>query len=395
MTQRSPHPFHLIVKPVGAKCNLDCNYCYYLNKAERYEPGATMLMSDELLEKYTRDYISAQPADARHIEFSWQGGEPTLRGIEFFEKAVALQNNYLPENMTCTNNFQTNGTLINDRWASFFKQHNFLVGISIDGDEDNHGPTRPNLNGTSSHGAALRGLKALKAHNVMFNTLSVVHSDNAGKGKQTYQYLKGLGSSVMQFQPCVEDPVDRRGDKDWSLTAAQWGNFLCDVFDEWKKADVGKVHVQLFENILLILAGQQSQMCFHSPVCGQQLMLEHDGSLYSCDHFSYDHYRIGHLDKEDAAPLGAMVSDKRQIKFGTDKWSDLPTQCRQCPYLALCNGGCPKHRTAYTADLEPNLNQLCSGYKQFFIYAMPYFAAMLNALNQGHSAAMYPLFLKL
>ncbi|MGF1696049.1 anaerobic sulfatase maturase [Vibrio lamellibrachiae] len=401
MTTQSTHPYHLIVKPVGAKCNLDCNYCYYLRKEERYEPNATMQMSEALLETYTKQYIESQPQQAKHIEFSWQGGEPTLRGLDFFKKAIELQKKYARPGMTISNNFQTNGTLINDRWAAFFKENNFLIGISIDGSEKNHNSTRPDIKGNDSLHLTIRGLEALKKYGVAFNTLSVVHNENAHLAKDTYQELKALGSTVIQFQPCVEHPSDQRSAKDWSLTPQQWGHFLCDVFDEWKKEDVGKIHIQFFENTLGVLAGQPSQMCFHSELCGQQMMLEHDGSLYSCDHYSYDEYQVGHMNPAniesnliDSIDLGAIACSDRQKEFGTNKWTSLPQQCRKCHFRPFCNGGCPKDRTAITADLESGLNHLCVGYKQFFLYSMPYFGAMLEAIQQGHSAAMYPIFLK-
>ncbi|WP_026971626.1 anaerobic sulfatase maturase [Aliagarivorans marinus] len=405
MTTQSPHPFHLIVKPVGAKCNLDCKYCYYLRKQERYEADASMQMSEALLEHYIRSHIDAQPATAKHIEFSWQGGEPALRGLAFYEKAIELQRQYMREGISYTNNFQTNGTLINDRWAAFFKKHNFLVGISIDGDKRNHGPTRPNLKSESSFNQTLRGLEALKRHEVRFNTLSVVHSDNAHLGKHTYNYLKSLGATVIQFQPCMEDPRDRRTEKDWSLTPEQWGQFLCEVFDEWKTSDVGDVFVQFFENTLGILAGQPSQMCFYGEVCGQQMMLEHDGSVYSCDHFSYNEYRVGQLKALDPlsipvnevpssndTDLGKIAGSTKQLSFGTNKWLNLPKQCIECDFRPLCNGGCPKDRIA-TNDSQSGVNALCAGYKQFFLHSLPTYGAILDALKHGHPAATYPLFL--
>ncbi|WP_261884464.1 anaerobic sulfatase maturase [Vibrio pomeroyi] len=391
MTMTSPHPFHLLVKPVGSKCNLDCHYCYYLRKEERYQSGATMQMSDALLETYVQQYIAAQPKHIKFVDFSWQGGEPALRGLEFYERAVELQKKYARSGMTISNTFQSNGTLINEKWAKFFKKNNFLIGLSIDGDELNHDLGRPDVKGNGSYSRVLRGLSKLQKHKVQFNTLTVVHNDNAHLGKQTYQTLKKLGSNVIQFQPCVEHSLDRRGEKDWSLTPHQWGHFLCDVFDEWRKEDVGKVHIQFFENTLGILAGQPSQMCFHSETCGQQMMLEHDGSIYSCDHYSYENHKVGDIESVD---LGALASSSKQVEFGLNKWKSLPKRCRECDFRPMCNGGCPKERTSLTADLEPGLNHLCFGYKKFFVHAMPYFAAMLEAIKLGHPAAVYPMFVK-
>lgn len=391
MPTQSPHPFHLIIKPVGAKCNLDCHYCYYLRKEERYTSNATMQMSELMLELYIKKYINTQPKNCNQIDFSWQGGEPALRGLAFYQLAVTLQKKYVREGMRITNTFQTNGTLINDKWAKFFSDHQFLIGISIDGSASNHGNGRPNLKGQNSFNSVLRGLDALKKFNVPFNTLTVVHSDNAHLGKETYQTLKDLGSEVIQFQPCVEHPFDRRGSKDWSLTPDQWGNFLCDVFDEWKKNDIGNVFVQFFENTFGVLAGKPSGMCFHSELCGQQMMIEHDGSLFSCDHYSYDSHKIGNIDIVD---LGVLAASKKQVQFGTNKWESLPTQCKECHFRPFCNGGCPKDRTAMTADLKPGLNHLCGGYKQFFIHAMPVMGAMLDALKNGYAANLYPMFIK-
>lgn len=391
MSSQATYPFHLLVKPVGAKCNLDCHYCYYLRKEERYEPNATMQMSEEMLESYISQYIATQPSHINSVDFSWQGGEPALRGLAFFERAVELQKQYARPGMQISNTFQSNGTLINERWAKFFKKNNFLIGLSIDGDELNHGNGRPDLKGNNSYPKVMRGLALLKEHNVNFNTLTVVHCDNAHLGKQTYNKLKELGSTVIQFQPCVEHDRDRRASKDWSLSPQQWGKFLCDVFDEWKKEDVGKVFIQLFENTLAILAGQPSQMCFHSEACGQQLMLEHDGSVYSCDHYSYDDYKLGNIDIVD---LGKMASGENQSQFGLAKWHSLTKQCRECDFRPFCNGGCPKERTAITADLEPGLHHLCRGYKQFFMHSMPYLGAMLETINNGYPANLYPMYLQ-
>lgn len=375
-------PYSLFIKAESAKCNLDCSYCYYLSKEADQKPG----MSTQMLEKLVKDHIESQPQQVNTVDFIWHGGEPMLRGIEFYEQAIALQKVHQTKN-NIINTIQTNGTLINDRWASLFKKNNFMVGISIDGPNLLNDIARIDKKGNSSFERTMRGIAHLKQHDVEFNTLTVVNNRTYKFGKDIYQFLKQNGSGYMQFQPCVDHELDRRSDYDWSLTGKQWGQFLCDVFDEWCKEDIGKVYVQFFENCLMILMDQPSQMCHHSATCGQQLMTESTGEVYSCDHYGYEQYLLGHIGQ---GSLHQMINSKQQKTFGEDKFHSLSNECKSCDFLPLCFGGCPKNRIAKDQQGEP-INILCEGYDMFFRYALPRMLKMTDAMRRGYSPAYYQL----
>lgn len=376
-------PYSLFIKTEGGKCNLDCHYCYYL----KHEDAKSATMDSGLLERLIRDHIHSQPKMSPQVDFIWHGGEPMLSGLGYYERAVELQKRY-SNGKKIINTIQTNGTLINTRWAQFFHQHNFMVGISIDGPNVLNDIGRIDKQGHSSFERTMRGIEHLKQHQVQFNTLTVVNNKTYQHGKTIYQFLKDNGSHYLQFQPCVDHELDRRGEHDWTLSGKQWGRFLCDVFDAWRAEDIGKVYVQFFENCLMILMGAQSQMCHHSATCGQQLMVESNGDVFSCDHFGYDEFKLG---RAQESSLHKLVNSSQQRAFGLDKQSSLSEQCQKCDFLLMCQGGCPKNRVLKTPKGEDH-NVLCEGYEMFFHYALPHMLRMVDAMQQGHSAAHYRLF---
>ncbi|MDX2321958.1 MAG: anaerobic sulfatase maturase [Moritella sp.] len=376
-------PYSLFIKAESAKCNLDCSYCYYLaNETAKLES-----MSETLMASIVKNHIGSQPNQFKQADFVWHGGEPMLRGLDFYQQAVTQQNLVKGDN-TIRNTLQTHGTLINERWAKFFSENNFMLGISIDGPNLLNDIARIDKNGKSSFERTMRGIHHLNKHNVEFNTLTVVNNRTYKHGKQIYTFLKDNGSGYMQFQPCIDYALDRRSDYDWSLEGKQWGEFLCAVFDEWSNHDVGEVYVQFFENCLMILMGQQSQMCHHSDTCGQQLMVESTGETYSCDHYGYDEYQLGNA-KQDS--FAVLVNSQVQRQFGEDKFNDLNDKCRRCDFLPMCNGGCPKNRIDKTLNGQ-NLNLLCEGYETFFRHALPKLLKMTDAMKQGYSPRYFSVF---
>lgn len=379
----SPLPYSLFIKAEGGKCNLDCHYCYYL----KHEDPNAPTMDKDLLEGLIQDHIDSQPKGAPQVDFVWHGGEPMLSGLAFYQQAIELQQRH-NQGKKIINTLQTNGTLINGRWAEFFKQNQFMIGISIDGPNLLNDIARIDKQGNSSFERTLRGIKHLKQQQVEFNTLTVVNNKTYRHGKTIYQFLKEHGSGYLQFQPCIDHELDRRTDQDWTLTGKQWGQFLCDVFDEWRERDVGKVYVQFFENCLMILMGHPSQMCHHSATCGQQLMVESNGEVFSCDHFGYSDYKLGELPSRS---LEQMVNSQAQLNFGQDKQRSLSTQCTRCDFLPMCQGGCPKNRLIKTAQGEDH-NVLCEGYEMFFHHALPHLLRMVDAMQRGYSPAYYSLF---
>ena len=394
----APPAFHIMTKPIGPICNLDCSYCFYLEKEQLYDGKHSWRMSDEVLERYIRDYIAAQQVE--QISFAWQGGEPTLMGVDFFRRVVELQKQYTPPGKRVENAFQTNATLIDDEWAAFLAEAGFLVGVSIDGPADLHDFYRVDKGGKPTHTDVIRGLRLLQKHGVEFNTLTVVNRRNAKEPKLVYRYLRELGSQFMQFIPLVEregaddgpldlaePPPDSGAEPpvtDWSVTSSDWGDFLCGVFDEWVHHDVGQIYVQLFETQLGILAGMPASLCVFAKTCGTGMALEHNGDLYSCDHYVYPQYKLGNVAETDVRELAAS---EFQHRFGQDKFDTLPGMCRRCDYLVQCYGECPKHRFAFTPDGEFGLNYLCAGYMRFFQHSRPYFVQMLELHRYGQPAA--------
>ncbi|MCC6166707.1 MAG: anaerobic sulfatase maturase [Caldilineaceae bacterium] len=363
-----PPAFHVMMKPRGAICNLDCTYCYFLSKETLY-PGSRFRMSDDLLEEYTRQYIEAQAVP--EVTFAWQGGEPTLMGLDFFKRAVELQQRYRKPGMQIHNAFQTNGTLLDDGWCRFFRAHDFLIGISIDGPQPLHDRYRVDKGGKPTFGRVMAGLELLKKHRVEFNILTTVHAGNVEHGLEVYRFLRDeAGTRFMQFIPIVERANEtgfQEGDDvtDRSLTGAQYGEFLCAIFDEWVRRDVGRIFVQIFDVALAAWSGLPPGLCIFQETCGDALAMEHNGDLYACDHFVEPAYRLGNIQE---IPLLEMVGSERQRQFGLHKRDSLPRYCRECEVRFICNGGCPKDRILTTPDGEPGLNYLCDGFKRFFTH---------------------------
>lgn len=391
--ERVPRQFHAMAKPVGSTCNLDCTYCYYLSKeALAGGPGAGR-MSEETLELFIQQYISGITGD--QVVFSWQGGEPTLLGLEFFRKVVELEKKHAKPGQRIENDLQTNGTLLNEEWCEFLKANRFLVGLSIDGPRDIHDHYRVTKGGRPSFDKVFAAAKLLRRYGVPFNTLTCVHRFNGRRPLDVYRFLRQeLDSTYIQFIPIVEhkrfertapqtwemaelpkdgSPEARPGHPnsivtEWSVDPDDWGYFLCKVFDRWLNQDIGRVMVNHFETLVAQHLGLPSQMCVYSEVCGKGVAVENDGSVYACDHYVYPEYRLGNL---QTGRLGEMVFSPTQARFGFAKSDSLPQYCRTCAYLRDCWGECPKNRLIRTPDGEPGLNYLCRGFKTFFAHALP------------------------
>lgn len=366
-------PFHVMVKASGAQCNLDCTYCFYLHKQDTLAQPDLPRMSEEVLEAHIRQYIQAQ--DSAQVVFSWQGGEPTLMGLDFFRRVVALQHKYAMPGQQIENDLQTNGVLIDDAWAAFLKEHRFLVGLSIDGPPDLHDLYRRTKGGTPTSGRVVRAAELFHQFDIPFNVLCVVNRTNARKPNDVYRYLRDqIRPRMMQFIPCIERTDFHRtapgfwksseeAVTDWSIRAEDWGYFLRRIWEEWFRRDYGKVYVDQFENVISQLFGFGAQKCVTSERCGRALALEYNGDLFSCDHFVYPQYRLGNILGQSEE---ALVRGVAQQQFGNAKADTLTSYCRGCEYLTLCWGDCPKNRFATTAQGEPGLSYLCPGLKQFY-----------------------------
>ncbi len=413
-------------KPIGPICNLDCTYCYYLHKEELYPGTTSWRMSGPTLEEFIRQLIEAQPPRTPEITFAWQGGEPTLLGVDFFRRAVAIQREVVAPGVRIVNTLQTNGTLLNEEWVRFFRQEKFLVGLSIDGPEDLHDHYRIDKRGRGSFRDVLRGLTLLKRGGVEFNALVVVNRHNAAHGKRVYRYLRDNGVRFLQFIPIVEprgvgahpeaalvqlgeEPGARPGAHDRCSSAAdegcngastslpieslvstrsvlpeQFGRFLIDVFDEWVQRDVGRVFVQIIDEALAAWMGHEPSLCVFRRQCGRALAVEHNGDVYSCDHFVSPEYLLGNLHDE---PLKQLANSERQREFAAAKEVTLPQYCRACEVRFVCNGECPKNRFRTTPDGETGLNYLCEGYRQFFNHIAPVMQMMCEELQAQRPAA--------
>jgi uncharacterized protein len=383
--------FHVMSKPIGPICNLDCKYCFYLEKESLYPAVEKWAMRDEVLESFIRQYIEAH--ETPEVNFAWQGGEPTLLGVEYFRRVIELQDQYA-NGKRITNALQTNGVLLNNEWGEFLRANRFLVGISIDGPRELHDAYRVDKGDQPTFDRVIRGVETLKRHGVDFNTLTTLHRANAGAPLEVYRFLKEIGSGYMQFIPIAEriaHQATAEGLKlispefvggaqvaPWSVEPIQFGRFLCEVFDEWVRQDVGRYYVQLFDVSLEMWAAMEASLCVFRRTCGAALAIEHSGDLYSCDHFVYPQNRLGNIME---APLRTMVESKQQHDFGEAKESTLPKYCRECDVRFACNGECPKHRFINTPDGEPGLNYLCAGYKMFFRHIDPYMRFMATELT--------------
>jgi uncharacterized protein len=383
---------HTTIKPIGSACNLDCTYCYYLSKEKLLEHDTSRRLDEELLERFIIEYINGQ--DTPEVAFTWHGGEPTLLGLRFFRKVVELQRKHTPSGRRVSNDLQTNGTLLDAEWCAFLAENAFLVGLSIDGPAALHDHYRPTKKGKPSFEDVLAGARLLQRHGVTFSTLTTVNRRNATEPLNVYRFLRDeLGSRYMQFIPCVEprvfdkvapgalpdhlcvppdSPRARPGHPmsvvtDWSVDPDDWGGFLSTVFDEWYAHDQGAVRINLFETLFAQLEGKPSLICTSSPTCGKNVALEHDGRVYSCDHFVYPEHELGTLGERT---LAEMVFSLKQLEFGLDKHNSLPRECKECPYLQLCWGECPRTRIHRTREGEGNLSYLCSGWKRFFSHSV-------------------------
>ncbi len=396
MQTRLSDSFHIMTKPTGAICNLDCEYCFYLEKDSLYPSVKNWVMPDDVLEKYIKEYIQSQKVP--EVIFAWQGGEPTLLGIDFFRKAIQLQKKYA-DGRKIENTFQTNGILLNDEWCSFFSENNFLIGLSIDGPREINNEYRVHKGGQPSFDKVMHGLEFLKKHQVEFNTLTCVQKDNSYKPLEVYEFLKEIGSMFIQFIPVVERKSLSISDKlklikpsykekavvtSWSVEPMQYGKFLMDIFNIWVRNDVGKYYVQIFDVSLGLWHGLGSSLCVFKETCGQAMAMEHNGDVYSCDHFVYPENKLGNIMEES---LNKIVDSEKQLQFAEDKKTKLPKYCVDCEVRFACNGECPKHRFTKTPDGEEGLNYLCEGYKYFFRGIAPYMRFMSNELSKKQSPA--------
>ncbi len=391
--------FSVMVKTAGPVCNLDCDYCYYLEKDALY-PGkkfnlSSFRMNEEVLEKFIRDFITSQPQQT--IEFVWHGGEPTLLGIEYFRKAITLQKKYAEEK-EILNSFQTNGTLITDEWAEFLAENHFLCGLSIDGPKKFHDNHRRFPNGQGSWEKVVECARLFRKHGVEFNTMSVVNASNSKEPATVYEFLKSIGSRFMQFTPIAErialDPanplsiVDNRYNKatavmEENVSATDWGNFLCRIFDIWVKNDVGTYFVNYFDNTLAAYAGQHPSLCSMAPYCGCSLAVEHNGDVYTCDHFVFEDYKLGNIFEKNIAE---MAKSDQQLFFEQRKQDTLSRQCRNCPFIKACGGDCPKNRFVKNEDGE-SVSCLCEGFRMFFNHTRKHFEFMANELRHQRPPA--------
>ena len=363
-------PVYVMLKPVGDRCNLTCDYCYYMGK------GSGAVMDDGLLEEFTRQYVEAQTTP--QVLFTWHGGEPLLRPLTFYKRALELQRKYA-QGRRIDNCLQTNGTLLNDEWCEFLRENRFLVGISIDGPQALHDANRHTRRGGNSWHDVMRGIGLLQRHGVEWNAMATVNAANVEHPVLFYEFFRQIGCEFLQFTPVVEP-----GKPDCSITAEQWGRFLCSVYDEWVCRDVGRIFVQLFDATLANWCGEPPGVCSMSSICGQAAVMEADGSVYPCDHFVRPEYRLGNIRQE---PLVGMMYGERQRTFACQKQATLSRQCRECRWLFACHGECPKNRLVSDCYGEPGLNVLCSGYRQFFDHVAADMDFMKAELDAGRAPA--------
>ncbi len=380
-------PLYVMTKPVGAVCNLACDYCYYLEKLNLYRDSSKYVMSDELLERFIREYINSQTMP--QVLFTWHGGETLMRPLSFYKRVMELQRQYA-NGRTIDNCIQTNGTLLTDEWCEFFRANNWLVGISIDGPQEFHDEYRKNRQGKPSFTKVMHGINLLKKHGVEWNAMAVVNDFNADYPLDFYHFFKEIGCKYLQFAPIVERISQHQDGRhlatplqeneklaDFCVSPEQWGNFLCTIFDEWVRNDVGQFFIQIFDSTLANWVGEQPGVCSMAKTCGHAGVMEFNGDVYSCDHYVFPEFKLGNIYEKT---LVEMMYSERQQEFGLAKQRTLPKQCKECEFLFACNGDCPKNRFMKTADGEQGLNYLCRGYYQFFKHVAPYMDYMKKEL---------------
>ena len=360
--------FQVFVKPVGSTCNLECRYCYYLEKKHLYQTGKPLRMSDDILEEYIVQHINASPDSV--IRFSWHGGEPTILGLDTFRRIVEIQRKHKPSNQRIVNGMQTNGTLIDEQWCHFLAAEGFSVGLSLDGPQDIHDKYRLTRKGESSFDQTMRGYEMLRDHNVDCDILCVVNAYNVQCPIEVFRFFKNIKATHVSFLPLVQRQPDTESSvTNLTMTAKEWGTFLCTIFDEWLSEDIGKIKVQIFEEAARTAFNQDHSICIFRPTCGDIPVVEHNGDFYCCDHYVDEEHLLGNIRQ---TPLGKLLENPKQRAFGQAKQVTLPRFCRECDVLAMCNGGCPKYRFIKTPDGETGLNYLCAGYKQFFNHCQPW-----------------------
>ena len=381
-------PLYVMLKPAGAHCNLACKYCYYLEKNNLYQNSHRHLMSDEMLEQFTREYIEAQTMP--QVLFTWHGGEPLMRSIDFYKKALELQKKYA-HGKQIDNVIQTNGTLLTDEWCEFFAQNHWLVGISIDGPQEYHDHYRVTPAGKPSWEKVMQGISLLKKHRVEWNAMAVVNAYNTEHPLEFYHFFRDNGCQYLQFTPIVERLTEHEDGRtlasladdreiplaDASVTPQQWGNFLCTIFDDWVRHDVGKTFVEIFDCTLANWMGVLPGICAYSKECGHAGVMEHNGDVYSCDHFVFPEYKLGNI--KDQSLIDMLYGEKQQA-FSRLKHTSLPRQCKECDMEFACHGECPKNRFEKDKYGEPGLNYLCQGYYQYYSHVAPYMDFMKREL---------------
>jgi uncharacterized protein len=369
--------FQVFAKPAGAVCNLDCKYCYYLKKEHLYPKGESFCMPDAVLEAYIVQHIEASPAPV--INFSWHGGEPTILGLGYFRKIVALERKHQPPGRRITNGIQTNGTLLDEDWCRFLAEEGFAVGLSLDGPEELHDLYRITKGGKPTHMQAMRGYELIRQHRIPCDILCVVHAQNAQHPTQVYRFFKKINAQYVGFLPLVEPQPDAEGGvSDLTVPAEAWGNFLCTIYDEWLRQDVGRIKVQIFEEAARPALGEEHALCIFRKSCGDVPVIEHNGDFFSCDHFVDAEHRLGNIQE---TPLVELLESPSQRAFGQAKVDTLPRTCQACEVQDMCHGECPKNRILQTPDGEAGLNYLCAGYKRFFTTCRP-FVSDLAALRR-------------
>jgi uncharacterized protein len=365
---KASHEFQVFVKPAGATCNLDCHYCYYLKKEELYPEAKPFHMHGDLLEEYIVQQIEIAPEPV--INFFWHGGEPTILGPDYFRKIVELQRKHRPQDRRITNSIQTNGVILNEEWCRFFAAEGFAVGLSLDGPQALHDRYRVTKGQKPTHKQVMQGYRLLRQHKIPVDILCVVHAENVQYPLQVYRFFKEIKAQYVSFIPLVElRPPPERGVSPRTVPADAFGIFLCTIFDEWVRQDIGRIMVQIFEESARPASGQNHSLCIFRSTCGDLPVIEHNGDFYSCDHFVTPEHRLGNIRE---TPLLALLESPAQGAFGQAKLDKLPRYCQECAVRAMCNGGCPKDRIMQTPDGQSGLNYLCAGYKRFFEHCGPY-----------------------